>query len=233
MARFGFSGDLGNVDTLTGLGWSFEGFAKGKGGKKELNLSGSVESDGSFEESFRARGKKVKGWLNSEDIHGDGIDASFSYQGKTYDFNPGNRIKLKMTKKGRFKVVDHDLSLEREQTAGPDGGSDPVTGDTTSSQQFRDWLSQLDTNGDGVFNSRDLMINPGQANLLREAELSPGAIEELAQQEYSIGSLADYFRSPSSGFNTQELVNIFNQDVINPPTGLLDDPSLGGVGLSC
>ena len=169
--------------------------------------------------------------LNFEDIQVDGIDASFRYQGKTYAFTPGDRLKLKMTKSGRFKVVDHDLSLEREQTARPDGGSDPVTGDSTSNQRFSDWLSQLDTNGDGVFNSRDLLSNPGQANLLRDAEVNPGALEELAQQGYSIGTLADYFRSPGSGFNTQEVVNIFNQDVIKPPTGLIRDPSLGGISL--
>ena len=177
MARFGFSGDLGNVDTLTGIGWSFEGFSKGKGAKKEISLNGTVDGDGSFESNFRARGTKVKGWLNVEDIQGDGMDASFSYQGKEYAFTPGDRVKIKLTQKGRFQVVDHDLSLDNERTPAGNGdptsgGADPVTGggdDSTGGTAFRDWISQLDANGDGVFNHEDLLLDLGRVSLFQNA----------------------------------------------------------------
>ena len=227
MARFGFSGDLGNVDTLTGIGWSFEGFSKGKGAKKEISLNGTVDGDGSFESNFRARGKKVKGWLNVEDIQGDGLDASFSYQGKDYDFTPGDRVKIKVSKKkGRFQVVDHDLSLDNERT--PAGNEDDgLTGGGTGSTAFREWISLLDANGDGVFNSQDLLVNPGRVSLIQEAEVSPGALEALAQQENPIGSLVDVFTSPGSGFDSGELVNLFNRDVINPPNLMGDGGVLG------
>jgi hypothetical protein len=227
MARFGFSGDLGNVDTLTGIGWSFEGFSKGKGAKKEISMNGTVDGDGSFESNFRARGKKVKGWLNVEDIQGDGLDASFSYQGKDYDFTPGDRVKIKVSKKkGRFQVVDHDLSLDNERT--PAGNEDDgLTGGGTGSTAFREWISLLDANGDGVFNSQDLLVNPGRVSLIQEAEVSPGALEALAQQENPIGSLVDVFTSPGSGFDSGELVNLFNRDVINPPNLMGDGGVLG------
>lgn len=232
MARFGFSGDLGNVDTLTGIGWSFEGFSKGKGGKKAIDLSGACNDDGSFDSSFKAKGKKVKGWLTMEDMPGDGMDASFNYQGKDYNFTPGERVKIKLTKKNRTQLVDHDLSLDQERpdpvTGG--GGTGGETGGTTG-QQLNDWLSQLDTNGDGVFNSRDLLIDPDRFTLLRQTELSPGTLDAIAEQNNPIGDLPDILLSPGSGFNQQELVNIFNMDVINPPTGLQPDPNLGGMGL--
>ena len=253
MARFGFSGDLGNVDSLTGIGWSFEGFSKGKGGKKALDLSDACNNDGSFSSSFKAKGKKVKGWLTMEDLPGDGMDASFNYQGKDYDFTPGERVKIKLTKKSRNKVVDYDLSLEQERPDPDDGGDDPITGDGgtggtggtggddpitgngetggATGQQLNDWRSQLDTNGDGVFNSRDLLIDPDRFNLLRQAELSPGTLDAIAEQNNPIGDLPDILLSPGSGFNQQELVNIFNMDVINPPSGLQPDPNLGGMGL--
>lgn len=180
MARFGFSGDVGNVDTLTGIGWSFEGFSKGNGGKKEISLNGTVDGDGSFESNLRARGKKVKGWLKVEDIQDDGLDASFSYQGKDYDFTPSDRVKIKVSKKkGRFQVVDHDLSLDNERT--PAGNEDDgLTGGGTGSTAFREWISLLDANGDGVFNSQDLLVNPGRVSLIQETEVSPGALEALA-----------------------------------------------------
>ncbi len=239
MARFGFSGDLGNVDTLTGIGWSFEGFSKGKGAKKEINMNGSVDADGSFESNFRARGKKVKGWLNVEDIQGDGIDASFNYQGKDYEFTPGDRVKIKLTQKGRFQVVDHDLSLDNERTPTGNGdltggGTDPVTGGGedgtagTGDTAFRDWISLLDANGDGVFNREDLFLNPGRVSLFENAELSPGALEAIAEQQNPIGSLVDVFTAQGSGFDSGELVNLFNRDVINPPN-LLGDSGFGGL----
>ena len=241
MARFGFSGDLGNADSITGLGWSFEGFSKGKGAKKTISLSGGIDADGTFSSDFRARGKTVKGWLNVEDVQGDGVDASFSYQGKEYDFNPGDAVKIKLTKKGRFQVVDHDLSLERERQTPAGGGNDPATGDDpgtdndpvtgtgsgTDNQQFRDWVTLLDANGDGVFNSRDLILNPGRVSLLQQAEVNPGVLEELAVQQTPIADLVGRLSNPGSGFDTREVVNIFNQDVINPPN-LLGEAGLGG-----
>jgi hypothetical protein len=235
MARFGFSGDLGNVDTLTGIGWSFEGFSKGKGAKKEISLNGTVDGDGSFESNFRARGTKVKGWLNVEDIQGDGMDASFSYEGKEYAFTPGDRVKIKLTKKGRFQVVDHDLSLDNERTPAGNGdptsgGADPVTGggdDSTGGTAFRDWISQLDANGDGVFNHEDLLLDLGRVSLFQNAELSPGALEAIAEQQNPIGSLVDVFTAQGSGFDSGELVNLFNRDVINPPNLMGDGGVLG------
>jgi hypothetical protein len=231
MARFGFSGDLGNVDTLTGIGWNFEGFSKGKGGKKAIELSDACSNDGSFSSSFKAKGKKVKGWLTMEDIPGDGMDASFNYQGKDYDFTPGERVKIKLTKKNRNQVIDHDLSLDQERPDPVTGGGGTGGGGETGGQLGKDWLNLLDTNGDGVFNSRDLLIDPDRFNLLRQAELSPGSLDAIAEQNNPIGDLPDILLSPGSGFNQQELVNIFNMDVINPPSGLQPDPNLGGMGL--
>ena len=233
MARFGFSGDLGNVDTLTGIGWTFEGFSKGKGDKKALDLSDACNNDGSFSSSFKAKGKKVKGWLTMEDLPGDGMDASFTYQDKDYDFTPGERVKIKLTKKNRNQVIDHDLSLDQERPDPVTGGGGGGTGGggETGSQLGNDWMNLLDTNGDGVFNSRDLLIDPDRFTLLRQAELSPGTLDAIAEQNNPIGDLPDILLSPGSGFNQQELVNIFNMDVINPPTGLQPDPNLGGMGL--
>ena len=233
MARFGFSGDLGNVDTLTGIGWTFEGFSKGKGDKKALDLSDTCNNDGSFSSSFKAKGKKVKGWLTMEDLPGDGMDASFTYQDKDYYFTPGERVKIKLTKKNRNQVIDHDLSLDQERPDPVTGGGGGGTGGggETGSQLGNDWMNLLDTNGDGVFNSRDLLIDPDRFTLLRQAELSPGTLDAIAEQNNPIGDLPDILLSPGSGFNQQELVNIFNMDVINPPTGLQPDPNLGGMGL--
>ena len=231
MARFGFSGDLGNVDTLTGIGWSFEGFSKGKGGKKAIDLSGACNDDGSFNSNFKAKGKKVKGWLTMEDMPGDGMDASFNYQGKDYNFTPGERVKIKLTKKNRTQLVDHDLSLDQERPDPVTGGGGTEGGGETGSQLGNDWLNLLDTNGDGVFNSRDLLIDPDRFTPLRQAELSPGTLDAIAEQNNPIGDLPDILLSPGSGFNQQDLVNSFSMDVINPPTGLQPDPNLGGMGL--
>jgi hypothetical protein len=172
MACFGFSGDLGNVDTLTGIGWSFEGFSKGKGGKKAIDLSGACNDDGSFNSSFKAKGKKVKGWLTVEDLPGDGMDASFNYQGKDYNFTPGERVKIKLTNKNRTQLVDHDLPLDQERP-------DPLT-------------------GGGVFNSRDLLIDPDRFTLLRQTELSPGTVDAIAEQTNPIGDLPGILLTPGS-----------------------------------
>ena len=227
MARFGFSGDLGNVDTLTGIGWTFSGFSKGNGSKSAMDLSGSCNEDGSFSSSFKAKGKTVKGWLTMEDLPGDGMEASFSYQGKDYDFTPGERVKIKLSKKNRTQLVEHDLSLDQERPDPVTGGGE--TGGATG-QQLNDWLSQLDTNGDGVFDSSDLLIDPDRFTLLRQTELSPGSLDAIVKQNNPIGDLPGIILSPGSGFDQQELVNIFNMTVINPPAGLQADHNLSGLG---
>ena len=81
-----------------------------------------------------------------------------------------------------------------------------------------------------MFNSRDLLSDPDRFTLLRQTELSPGTVDAIAEQNNPIGDLPGILLTPGSGFNQQELVNIFNMDVINPPAGLQLDPNSGGMG---
>jgi len=237
MARFGFSGDLGNADSITGLGWSFEGFSKGKGAKKTINLSGDVNQDGSFGTSFRSSGKKVKGWLNYADTQGEianALSPNFSYQGKSYDFTPGDRIKIKLSSKGRFQVVDHDLSLEREQTRltlGDDvrdqGQDDPITGSGedqgNSSQSLTDLLQQLDSNRDGRFNLEDLRL-PTSTFTLQSLQdrfgLDQGTVDAIAEQNNPIqGVIGPITESwiQTGGFNSPLLQPLLQPGGITDP----------------
>ena len=209
MARFGFSGDLGNVDTLTGVGWSFEGTSKAGGRSKAISLSGDVTESGSFEGNFKARGSKVKGWLNFTDTQSeitDALEPNFTFQSKNYDFTPGDRIKIKLTRQGRFQVVDHDLSLEREQAplvapdlgndVGDQGTTDPITGTgatggngQTSGQILSDLLQRLDANGDGQLNLQDLRL-PITSSTLQSLQdrfgLDGDIVQSIAEQNNPI-----------------------------------------------
>jgi hypothetical protein len=100
-------------------------------------------------------------------------------------------------------VIDHDLSLEHEQTRprlGDDvrdqGRDDPITGSGeeqgNSSQNLTDLLQQLDSHGDGRFNLEDLRL-PTSTFMLQLLQdrlgLDQSTVDAIAEQNNPIQGL--------------------------------------------
>ena len=122
MARYSLTLEIPNVDKITGISISFDGFIKGKKGSFPTfsETTNQVAPDGTFVFGASGKGKVLKGEVT---FSRDGDPATLTSDGQIYAFEQPEAFKIKMKKNRPTKELTVPLSELTSGLVNPDPSS--------------------------------------------------------------------------------------------------------------